>query len=325
MALYASDVVRKSLTASLGDNCRNALERVLLYTEVVTEEMNERDGYQPGVPCWVDTFQPDPDSALTFYTGLFGWKVDSRMPSYSPRKYFVCKLRGRDVAAIGSQPSKDVPPDWNTYVWVDSVDDAAAKATEVGGSVVLEPFESLSGGRAAMLADQAGAVLCVLEPGAHRGAQLVNDLGAWAMSVLDTRDVESSKRFYGAVFGWGAETFDAGRGELPIWRLPGYVGGRPEQPVPRDMVAAMAPITGEGFSGVGQIGLHPLLVRAAEDVAPHWSVNFWIHDANAVAAKAAELGGRVVVPPYDAPGFKATVVADPQGAVLTVAQPTAGP
>jgi uncharacterized protein len=176
-----------------------------------------------------------------------------------------------------------------------------------------------------MLADPTGAVLCVLEPGTHSGAQLVNDLGAWAMSVLNTRDVERSKRFYGAVFGWGAETFDTGGSELTIWRLPGYVGGRPEQPVPRDMVAAMAPITGEGFSGVGHIGLHPLLVRAAEDVASHWSVNFWIHDANAVAAKAASFGGRLVVPPYDAPDFRAAVIADPQGAMLTVAQPTAGP
>ena len=74
---------------------------------------------------------------------------------------------------------------------------------------------------------------------------------------------------------------------------------------------------------VGQAGLQPLLARAVEDVAPHWSANFWVPDADAVAAKAAELGGRVVVPPYDAPGFRATVVADPRGAALTVGQPTA--
>jgi predicted enzyme related to lactoylglutathione lyase len=291
--------------------------------------MNERDGYQAGVPCWVDTFQPDPDSAVGFYAKLFGWEVDRRMPPDSPRKYFVCKLRGRDVAAIGSQPSEGVPPDWNTYVWVDSVDDVAAKTIEAGGSVALEPFESPDGGRVAMLADQAGAVLCVMEPGSRRGAQLVNEPGAWAMSVLNTRDVEGSKRFYGTVFGWGTQTFDAGRGELTIWRLPGYVGGGPEQPVPRDMVAAMAPITGEGFPREGfpggQAEPHPLQVRAVEDVAPHWSVNLWVHDADAVAARAAELGGRVVVPPYEAPGFRAAVVADPQGTMLTVGQPTAGP
>jgi len=287
--------------------------------------MSEQDGYQAGVPCWVDTFQPDPDSAVGFYAQLLGWEVESQTASDSSRKYFMCKLRGRHVAGVGSQPSKEVPPAWNTYVRVDSVEEATAKAVEAGGSVVLEPFESLGGGRAAMLADHAGAVLCVLEPGAHRGAGLVNEPGAWAMSVLNTRDVEGSKRFYGAVFGWGTQTFDAGGGELTIWRLPGYVGGGPEQPVPRDMVAAMAQITGEGFPSVGQTGLHPLLVRAVENMASHWNVNFWTHDADAAAAKATDLGGRVVVPPYDAPGFRALVVADLQGAMLTVGQPTVGP
>ncbi|CAN5132875.1 VOC family protein [soil metagenome] len=288
-------------------------------------EMKKRDWYQPGVPCWVDTLQSDPDSAVGFYTELFGWDADSRTASDPAGKYFVCKLRGRDVAAIGSKPSEDVPPEWNTYVWVDSVDDAAAKAIEAGGNVVLEPIDTLGGGRAAMLADYAGAVFGVLEPGAHRGAGLVNDLGVWAMSVLNTSDVEGSKRFYGAVFGWGTETFDAGGSELTMWRLPGYVGGVSEQPVPHDVVAAMASITGEGFPDDGQAGPQPLLVRAKEDAAPHWSVNFWVPDANAVAAKAAELGGRLVVCPYDALGFRATVVADPQGAALTVGQPITEP
>jgi uncharacterized protein len=187
--------------------------------------MSEHDEFQAGVPCWVDTLQPDPTSAVGFYAELFGWEVENRTASDSPRKYFVCKLRGRAVAGVGSRPSEGVPSDWNTYVRVDSVEEAAAKAVESGGSVVLEPFDWLDGGRAAMLEDHAGAALGVLEPGAHRGAQVVNDLGAWAMSVLNTRDVEGSKRFYGTVFGWDTLTFDAGGRELTMWRLPGYVGG----------------------------------------------------------------------------------------------------
>jgi hypothetical protein len=37
--------------------------------------VSERDGYKPGVPCWVDTWQPDPDGAVGFYTQLFGRHV----------------------------------------------------------------------------------------------------------------------------------------------------------------------------------------------------------------------------------------------------------
>jgi uncharacterized protein len=34
--------------------------------------MSERNGYEPGVPCWVDTLQPDAAAAVGFYSGLFG-------------------------------------------------------------------------------------------------------------------------------------------------------------------------------------------------------------------------------------------------------------
>ena len=31
-----------------------------------------RDGYPAGVPCWIDTTQPDPQAAAEFYRGLLG-------------------------------------------------------------------------------------------------------------------------------------------------------------------------------------------------------------------------------------------------------------
>jgi uncharacterized protein len=68
----------------------------------------------------------------------------------------MCRLRGRDVAAIGSPPPvPDHLPVWGTYVWVDGAEEAAAKATEAGGSVAVPPFESLDGGRIAILVDPA--------------------------------------------------------------------------------------------------------------------------------------------------------------------------
>jgi uncharacterized protein len=169
--------------------------------------------------------------------------------------------------------------------------------------IVTQPFDSLDGGRIALLSDPERAVFGVWQPGAHRGAQVVNEPGAWAMSMLRTGDSEGARRFYQTVFGWDTEAFDAGGSELTMWRLPGYVGGEAEQPVPRDVVAVMAPL---------------------EDEAPHWSVNFWVSDADAIAAKAAELGGEVISLPADGPGFRDAVVADPEGARLSVSQLIAG-
>jgi predicted enzyme related to lactoylglutathione lyase len=209
--------------------------------------MSERDGYQPGVPCWVDTWQPDAEAAVGFYTQLFGWDAEDTMPPDTPGRHFICRLRGRDVAAIASRPAKApaTAPAWGTYTWVESAEDTAAKVTDMGGAVVMEPFDSLDGGRIAVVADPAGAVFGVWEPGEHKGAQLVNEPCAWAMSALNTRDPEGAKAFYGAVFDWRADAFELGGGEVALWRLPGYVGGEPQQPVPRDVVGAMLPMTGD--------------------------------------------------------------------------------
>ena len=77
--------------------------------------MPERDHYIPGVPCWVDTSQPDPEAGVAFYSSLFGWEFEDVMPPGSPGKYFVARLGGGDVAAVASQP-QGAPPAarWNT-------------------------------------------------------------------------------------------------------------------------------------------------------------------------------------------------------------------
>jgi hypothetical protein len=64
----------------------------------------EGDGYIAGVPCWVDTSQPDADAAAAFYGGLFGWEFEDAMPSGSEGRYLIARLRSGDVAAVSSQP-----------------------------------------------------------------------------------------------------------------------------------------------------------------------------------------------------------------------------
>jgi predicted enzyme related to lactoylglutathione lyase len=271
--------------------------------------MSERNAYPHGVPCWVETLQPEPEAATRFYGELFGWEFTEpgTMPGDPPGRYFVARLRGSDVAGVASQPREYAPPApaWITHVSVDSADGAAEKTRGAGGRVVVEPFDAPPAGRLAVLTDPAGAHFCAWEPRSRRGAQRINEPGAWAMSMLNTGDPERAKAFYGAVFGWESETFDMGGSEMTLWRVPGYVGGEPEQPVSREVVGVMAPLNGD-------------------DVAPHWSVDFWIDDADAAADNAARLGGRVVVPPHDLPGFRETTLADPQGAAFSVTQLKAG-
>jgi predicted enzyme related to lactoylglutathione lyase len=271
--------------------------------------VSEPKGFDAGVPCWVDTWQDDPETAARFYAAVFGWEIQETTPPGSARRYFMCRLRGRDVAAIGSPIPAAAPPSpvWNTYVVVESAGETAAKAREAGGSVLVEPTESMEGGQITFVADPGGAVLGAWEQGRHRGAQVVNEPSAWAMSLLHTRDPDACKAFYGAVFGWEIESFGTGAGdaEIELFRLPGYVGGEPQQPVPRDVVAAMLEMDSHGMP---------------PELPPHWGIDFWIDDADAAAAKARELGGTILVPPTDRPAFRQAALGDPAGAAFTVSQ-----
>jgi predicted enzyme related to lactoylglutathione lyase len=271
----------------------------------------ERDGYIAGVPCAVDTSHPDPEAALGFYGGLFGWEFEDVMPPESERRYFVARLRGLDVAAVGSTAEGGPQTAmWNTYFWVDSADETASKVRDAGGGVLSEPVDvPPDAGRTAVFTDPEGAVFRVWQAKENKGAQLVNEPGSLNLNGLNTRDVEGAKAFYGTVFGW--RTIDVNGFEM--WTLPGF-GDFLERDNPdlrKQMAEAGAP---EGFEDV--VGSINPIADDQPDTPAHWSVTFAVDDADATAAKAAELGGTVVVPPFDAPWVRMTVIADPQGATF---------
>jgi uncharacterized protein len=297
--------------------------------------MPERDGYIPGVPCWVDASEPDPEAAVDFYAGLFGWEFEDVMPASSEGKYFIARraatgssifdmsgeVRGGDVAAVGSI-REAVPPTaiWNTYFWVDSADEAASKVRDAGGGVVVEPYDFMNACRMAIFTDPEGAAFCDWEAREHKGARLVNDPGALVFNGLNTRDVEGARSFYGSVFGW--QTLAIGGGGEG-WALPGY-GDYLERYHPdlrKRMAEAGAP---EGFEDI-VASINPIADDQPETPA-HWSVTFATDDADATATKATELGGTVIVPPFDAPWstamytIRVTVLGDPQGATFSASK-----
>jgi predicted enzyme related to lactoylglutathione lyase len=273
--------------------------------------MPERDGYIPGVPCWVDTSQPNPEAAVAFYSGLFGWEFEDVMAPESEGTYFIARLRGGTVAAVGSIP-EGAPPMamWNTYISVESADETATKVLDAGGASLMDPFDVMDAGRMAVFADREGAAFCVWQAKKHEGAQIVNEAGALNFNGLNTRDVEGAKSFYGSVFGWQTLMLDGG---IEMWTLPGY-GDHLEQGNP-DLRKQMAEVDApEGFEDV-VASISPI-PGDQPDVAAHWNVTFAVDDADATAAKATELGGNVIVAPFDAPWVRMTVIADPAGATF---------
>jgi uncharacterized protein len=291
--------------------------------------MPERDGYIPGVPCWVDVSEPDPEAASDFYGRLFGWEFEETMPAGSGASYLIATCRTRAwslfdmsgeprsgmVAAVRSIP-EGAPPAalWNTYVWVDSAEATGSKVRDAGGGVVIEPYDAASAGRMALFTDPEGAAFWVLESRDHRGATLVNDPGSLNFNGLNTRDADGAKAFYGAVFGWGTFVMDGG---VEMLTLPGY----------GDFVESQHPGLRERWAEAGaQPGFEDVIATInpiaddQPDTPPHWSATFGVEDTDVAAAKTEELGGQVIVPPFDAPWTRTAVIADPQGATLIVSK-----
>ena len=96
-----------------------------------------------------------------------------------------------------------------------------------------------------------------------------------------------------------------------MWRLPGYgdvLAERDPDLRRRHAEDGVPP----GFSdAIGWL--------AAGDPA-RWTVTFAVDDADAAAARAAELGGSVLTPPFDAGPARVAVLRDPHGAELTVSR-----
>jgi hypothetical protein len=188
------------------------------------------------------------------------------------------------------------PTAWSTYMGTDDADAVAARVEAAGGKVLVAPFDVMDQGRMAVFLDATGAPFSVWQPMAMPGAELFNEPGSLSWNELTTRDPEAAKAFYGAVFGWTANDQE-GPYPYTVWQL----GDR--------QVGGMMPMVGDEWPA---------------DLPAHWMVYFAVAVAVAVAdydtgaARAAELGGAVSVPPTDLPTGRFAVLNDPQGAFLPV-------
>ena len=268
--------------------------------------MNQRT-YPPGVPCWIDTEQPDVEAAAEFYGGLFGWSFEDVMPPGTPGRYLIAKLGGRDVAGIASGAEGTA---WNTYIAVNDADAAVRGLVTAGAKVVSPPADAGEGGRGAALTDPEGAGFRIWQPRRRLGAQAVNEPGAWNFSDLHTADPRTGTAFYEEAFGWQVD--DVGYG-LMI-RRPGY-GDHLE--------ATIDPGIRTRHSGIsappGFADAIAWVATAAADEPPHWHVTFTVADRDQAVADATRLGAQILGQ-EDTGWTREALIRDPQGSVFSASQ-----
>lgn len=114
--------------------------------------------------------------------------------------------------------------------------------------------------------------------------------GAFSWNELMTTDVEGAKAFYQQMFGWAYE-------EMSDTEMTYHVAKAGE------------------METAGVMGMPP----QAQGMPPVWGAYVTVDDVDASAAKAEELGGKIVVPLTDIPKVgRFCVIVDPQGAALSI-------
>ena len=257
--------------------------------------MPERDGYTHGIPSWVDLGTTDVEAAKKFYGALFGWTSEDQ-PTDMGMPYTMFSKNGKAVAGGSPLPpdmaEQGAPPMWNSYINVDSVDETISKVEDAGGSVVMPAMDVMTAGRMAFIADPAGAAIGLWQAGDHKGAELVNEHGAFTWNELITDDTASTQKIFSDALGWSAQTNEMPNGSS-------YT-----------------------FFSVGERVAAGMMEKTAEmgPIPNHWGVYFAVDDCEGCASQIGELGSNIIMAPFDTPAGKVSVAQDPQGAMFSMIQ-----
>ena len=251
--------------------------------------------YPHGTFCWVDVAVTDAEAAKEFYGSLFGWEpADQNIEGGIT--YTMLRREGGDVGGLYAlseeMKSRGVPPHWMSYIAVDDVDDVARRATELGGAVMMEPFDIPDIGRMAVISDPTGAVFSLWRAAAGDGGSRPPEgaPGTVCWNELATRDTAAAGDFYTRLLGWTRK--DSPMGDMTYTEFKN--GDRP--------AGGMLQMTEEW-------GAAP----------PHWLVYFNVSDCDGITEKAVSLGAQVRWAPTDIAGVgRFSVIQDPQGAVFGI-------
>jgi uncharacterized protein len=111
----------------------------------------------PGRVVWSELLSRDPVAASAFYKLLAGYDIE--VVNRRGGEYTFLSNNGVNRAGILARPGDDIDPVWLTYFGVSDPQAAAARAKQLGGTVLVPPSPELRDGTMAIVTDPAGAVL----------------------------------------------------------------------------------------------------------------------------------------------------------------------
>ena len=242
---------------------------------------------------WYELMTTDTDAAEAFSTGVVGWGTQPF--EGGPIPYTMWTKGEAPVGGLMEIPEQaDAPPTWMAHVAVEDVDATAARAQELGATILAGPQDVPNVGRYVVFKDPQGAVIAAFRGEQEMaGAPGEPEPGDISWHELMTTDWEAAWDFYADLFGWEKqEALDMG--EAGVYQMYGRPGGQ--------MLGGM-------------------YNKTADQPGPAWLYYIRVADLDGTVELVKSGGGKIVVDPMEVPGGSRIAVAvDPQGAAFGLHQ-----
>ena len=147
---------------------------------------------------WFMLQSDDAIAAIRFYSGLFGWEIDT-----GPGGNYLMRRNGTPFASIGQ--IQDPIPNVSQSTWLAAINVADAKkavaAAKANGAKIRTDVTEIQGwGQFAILQDTDGAPLILAQPQRPLGGTM--GYSGWRWAELWTHDPAKAQSFYSKVIGY---------------------------------------------------------------------------------------------------------------------------
>jgi uncharacterized protein len=118
---------------------------------------------EKGTLCWADLSTPDVEKASSFYSQLFGWKLEKGQND--PSGYLHIKNGENFIGGVPPAQYRDpnTPAHWLVYFEIANCDTTTATARQLGAKAYVDPTTMENVGRWSVLADPQGAVFAAFQ------------------------------------------------------------------------------------------------------------------------------------------------------------------
>lgn len=244
----------------------------------------------PGKLAWADLYTQNPAGEVLFYTRLFGW---SSSPVSRPGgvTYTLLSNGHEPVAGVvfRAAPKGNAGQGrWINYFSIGNMSQTLALAKSAGGKVVHPARNLPRRGIQAIITDNQGSYLGLIQSSSGDPDDTQPAIGSWAWAHLSARDPAAASQFYRALIGYDSVP-DTREGRNDVFLL--------------------------NSNGFARASIGPIPDRP--EAYPDWLGFVRVADLGRTLAEATALGAHVLLAPRSTePGTRIAIAADPSDVAI---------